>query len=860
MKPPKYKFYIGSLQTDVVAKKGFYIDSDGKISSSLQYNEATDIAPLEGADALVFDYRADNDYRREAVYFYDKNKAFMQSVLLFGKYMSVIEVPEGAHYYAAKFTTANPHYAANSEKPVIYAMKEETVHYNKLSKKYERESGQQFFRQELSGNMSVFGSAYDRLISYGYEDKLLMVITKYSEESGSWYDYYKGSFNLTDCKFDKSLKKCELKVSTIDDYSTILERYEDTYDLIKLAPALTQIDLAKRAVIQIYIAGGTTVSNFLGGTYWESDVIEAEDSHEKLDNTYHFHRIKMVRELFVKHAQDESINGAYAGDSDLYGDGHTMKAFYASSKSYVGEDVYTNFYYGVGIFDDNDGSLSYRTNYLLTETFEGEMSTPPVARSAAYVLNSVSSDSIKFVNAYNTSEELNVTYNSYSLYARILCDIEQTPNGLSTYELSPEDIVSDNRSYKRCIGAEIGSSIGTISFTSKKSSEPTKYGQDDNGKYFIPDMASSPTTGQPLPICRSAWINASFWFAYGHDYFDSWEYLWRKKFTLKDAYSIADVIKALLKKVDPSVVHEGSQDYSQFLYGSRNPVGTGRFYVFLTQKTNILAGEYDQAAQKAEVTLKDVLDMLARCFRLYWFIDNGKLRIEHISYFLNGLSYSAGAQNVQLDLTRSVDVFNRKRYSYHQTEIEFNKSELASRYEFGWQDDCTDLFSNVYVDIISNYVQKDKKDEINESLCSPDIDYMLISPENFSNDGFVLICAGIDADGRYYVPIVSAGYIDEDKNRYLALVQNYYASWAWLVKHYMYDMPAEATFCSATGYKYAEGVKRCMMSTVKIPSADDPSVYGLITTEIGTGYVESMSIDLNSRVASIDLAFTPQKI
>lgn len=862
MIPPKYKFYIGVLRTDVVAQKGYTISDSGEIFPSFTYNEAVLPTPIDNASALVFNYRTGPVGIGESVFFFDKNEALIQRVPLYGKYLSLIEVPKNARYYAARFTTANQYYAPDSEKPVIYHVSEAAVYYNKLSKIYERESGQQFFRQKLSGNINVFGTTYDKLVSYSYEDKLLFIVQKYNEKSEGWYDYFKGEFNLTDCKFNKSLKKCELKVTAIDDYSTMLERYEDKYDLIKLAPELTQIQLAKRAVIQLYIAGSDTVSNLLGGTYWEVDTLESVDSHEKLDNTYHFHLISTVPELFIKDALQE-LNGAYVGTGDLYFDNYAIKSQSTDAHYELDEDgnvTQTTFNYFLVICGKTDDYIYYKSQALYTKTYDGEVLTPPTY-SPVFILGQYSpAASIEFTSVSNTSNVIYATYNTYRLYARILCDIEQTPSGLPTFDLGQSDFVSDNRNYKKCIGVEIGSSIGTVSFSSKKSNDPTRYGQDDNGKYFTPDIEQTPTTGKPIPICRSAWINTSFWFTYGHEYFDSFEYNFRKPFVLKDSYSIAAIIKVLLKKINPSLVHDSSPDYSQFLYGSSNPIGAGRFYVFLTQKTNILAGEYDKAAQKAEVSLKEIFDMLAKCFRLYWFIDNGKLRLEHISYFLNGLSYSSTAQGIQFDLTKNIDAFNSKKYSLYQTEIEFDKSELSSRYEFGWQDDCTDFFSGIYVDIISNYIQKDKKEEVNETLCSSDIDYMLISPENFSEDGFALICAGLDENGKYYIPIVTATYIDEDKNRYMALVQNYYASWAWLVKHYMYDMPAEATFCSATGYKYAEGVKRCMKSTVRFPCEEDLSVYGLLATEVGVGHIESMSIDFNSRIASVDLAFTPSKI
>ena len=131
-----------------------------------------------------------------------------------------------------------------------------------------------------------------------------------------------------------------------------------------------------------------------------------------------------------------------------------------------------------------------------------------------------------------------------------------------------------------------------------------------------------------------------------------------------------------------------------------------RFYVFITLKTNILKGEYDQAAQKAEISFKDLMEMLRDCFRCYWYIEDGKFKVEHISFFIRGGSYSYSS-NVQLDFTKLIDQFNKKPSTYFLSEIEYDKSDLNQRYEFGWMDDVTDLFGGMAqerVDYAGGYI------------------------------------------------------------------------------------------------------------------------------------------------------------
>ena len=161
--------------------------------------------------------------------------------------------------------------------------------------------------------------------------------------------------------------------------------------------------------------------------------------------------------------------------------------------------------------------------------------------------------------------------------------------------------------------------------------------------------------------------------------------------------------------------------------------------MYITQKTNILKGDYDQPAQKAETSLEELMKMLRDCFRCYWYIEDNKFKIEHISFFMRGGSYSYNT-SIQLDFTKLVDQFNKKLSSYFQSEVEYDKTDLNQRYEFGWMDDVTDLFGGVTIDVKSNYIQKDKTEEINISQFSSDVDYMLFNPSNFSDDGFALLC------------------------------------------------------------------------------------------------------------------------
>ena len=460
------------------------------------------------------------------------------------------------------------------------------------------------------------------------------------------------------------------------------------------------------------------------------------------------------------------------------------------------------------------------------------------------------------VNVNNSSDTFTIESPFvYHIYRRLLCDVDtvEDSEGIkNTYDLPSDDFVTDNRNYKKCIGL----TGGMFFCTSRAVDEPTRYGLNDYNQYFTNEfIPGSVGIGRPLPISRNSWANASLWYVYD-SYYSLFEQRLRKQYTLRDSYSIAAAIKALLKEIDPTLQHEATAEYSRFLYDTTVPMSMARFYVHITQKTNILKGEYDQPAQKAEVSLEDIMKMLRDCFRCYWYIEDGKFKIEHISFFMRGGSYSYNT-NVQLDFTKLVDQFNKKPSSYFQSEVEYDKTDLNQRYEFGWMDDVTDLFGGVTIDVKSNYIQKDKTEEINISQFSSDVDYMLFNPSNFSDNGFALLCP-VKNGSSLELPIVETQLVDENGDTYNAVIQNFYAAWAYLVRFYMYDMPASNLDCNVLGDLYANGVKMCMKHTIEFPTEEDLDELELIKTTIGNGKIDEISVNVNTRHAKVRLLYVPQ--
>lgn len=724
--------------------------------------------------------------------------------------------------------------------------KEINPSYDKLSKKYSKENGQEFFRESLDGKINLFGKDYELINNERIETIFTFIIEKYDELYKTWNQYYMGEFSKVSCKFDHSRKKCELKITPTDSYTKILKHYEDKFDIIKdLKPHMTPIIMQKRVLLQLYILGSNKIFNCIGNQYWESDTTITIDSSTAQDlyTKYAFSPVDAASEIAVYGSSIAGVNGMYAG---------TGLTLWHESNNYKIEIFDINKAIGLASLKltDNNGNILYTSErnvsvgfnvFSVTEDFDFNKHT--------------------YIKTYEGNIALEGTQGTaiahsavgYAIYSRILCDAD-TVNGTSTYDIPSDDISQEVYAYRKMIGLSANFIIYCKAFYEF---EPTEYGLNDYGVYFSNGFlpASSGLTN-PLPILRSAWANAGLWFVYDYGYAGFEESL-RTQYILKDAYYISDVISSLLSKIDPEIHHSNGSGYSAFLYANPMPsiFTNNRFHLFITPISNIIKGDYDDSAKKGEISLKMVMDMLRDCFRCYWYIYGNSFIIEHIYYFMNGLQYSTNTRN-KYDITILKDAFNKKNIEYFQTEIEYDKSDLPSRYEMAWQNNSTEAFGNFYVDVESNYIQDSKVEAINVSNFSADIDYIQFNPSDVSSDGFVLIGAMLDGDS-FIVPIGDVAMI-KDKYSYNVTISNVYLSWPKLIEYYMFDLPAYNITCNKIQYLQSRGLKRFMKHTVKICLEDDITTNKQIHTNLGDGNINEISVNLNTRIATIQLSYRPE--
>lgn len=355
------------------------------------------------------------------------------------------------------------------------------------------------------------------------------------------------------------------------------------------------------------------------------------------------------------------------------------------------------------------------------------------------------------------------------------------------------------------------------------------------------------------PIAQSNWMNGtSYWF----NYLTVFQYLETQgmvSYLLRNAYPLWSCLSVLLAATGSSVTFQGTSAYSEFLYAASNPISGEAVKLFVTPKSNILAGDYSVPAQKAMTTLGQFLDMLRNVYQLYWFIDaDNRLRIEHIRWFKNGGSYS-GNPTVGIDLTELLEKRNATAWAYGVNEYTYEKEEMPQRYQFEWMDDERIPFKGEAIEILSPAVTEGKVESVSVGNFSSDIDYMLLNPSVFSQDGFALIGA-TGSGNSWAVPFLS--YVQQGITTTL---QNGYLAYVHLQPYYwVYDLPAKSVKINGTTYSLSY-VSRRKQQRVTIPlGASDPDFVKLVKTNIGNGEIRAVSIPLTSRVAQVTLNYDTQ--
>lgn len=718
-----------------------------------------------------------------------------------------------------------------------------------LKKNYELESNQQFFRIKLDGLVKLFDRDYD------YVKDVIDVTfdTEFHFFIFNTVQYFHGTFMATDCEIDEDNKKLEISINSLDEYTDILNGYDKTFDVIKIDPVMETVNIDLRPVLQVYMPRENVLTSIVGDSYWEEDTAKSVYRYQDIyeENKFSLSNEVMIIDLTTYVGTPvNDIRGVYVGSciGEMFDTSNITYYLYLPGQ-HAG-----NYTYRIKINRYQDGNVTFYNaklyNFSGTMLYYSWADQDFMSRNITGVIDVPERgfNLYEYINA-QTDPTVRVvgTVTAKMITTRYALDKEEMA-GTATFLrsiLADGDIAQENQNYRYVIGALFD--VGRIS--NNLSVEPTRYGKNADGLYYDTPMAVEGINY--YPIYRNSWGEKySLWIRYDYTLYSPTEDYAKTTTNQKYCYPLEGVINSFLKQIAPDitfvddVLTTETSSYSRFFFDEKNPItGFDNIQYLITPKSNVLHGINSKPAQKAPLTFSSLMNMIKNVFKCYWFVEDGKFRIEHIKFFNGGY---APDTTEPFDLTALKNERSTKSWAFNTSNYKFDKELLPERIEFEYMDNCTEAFSGSPINVISKYVQKGKVDTVNISDFSADIDYMLANKSDISEDGFALLSK--DADGK--VPY-SIGIIKGNKVN----LQNGPLSFPFIHnRYYRHDLPASNVLINEVTADVL-GILKKKEQEVKFPSDTDPNTNQLIKTYIGNGKIIKMSVNLASRIIEVTLAY-----
>lgn len=762
------------------------------------------------------------------------------------------------------------------------------VYSDGIAMKYQKHEGDEFYLPSFNTALRFTRQDYDLIErqTLGTEMTLRLEI---EDRFGQTILYQKFKFKKIDGTIDSVAKVFTVTPEPDSLYNRILAKLDEEVDLFKLstAPVIEQVQTKLRPVVQCYIENTSTVGNWMGAIYWETPISNWEDlvfSSDNSDpnNVLNPSRYGFVWDLYLSHhvytvdflGNTPNPNPIGIANTYVAGDLASPNSVGLPVAGYVKEGEYPM---------DNDFQLVIRYNAGMYTFIIQHISSGII-----YWQGNLSSGSVPAHGGFSVSlgaqggaspSSCTLRFRQFNVATRCVANVHPIydHNNVAWGTLAPgvsgsgsywghlrddDPFFADSWAYAYFIQYAVPADFAAVS--GAKTNYPTPYGLWQPGIYY----AQLP---HYKPMATSSWGDWSLWYEEsGSD--PSIDETGSVANILRHAYPLWSVLQVLLAELVPDVTFD-PQDFSAFFGPARDPshldpIANQMLNLFFTPATNILYGNYDQPAQKAKITLGKVLDVLKKAFSAYWCIDeNGKFRIEHISYYEHGGSYN-GSPSLLVDLTTYENTRVGKPWSFAQDEQSYEKDKLWSKISYPWPENASAPFVGYPILMNADYVNPDLADERTINGMMADVDVMRTAPGDYNKDGFVLLCADYDSNKLfYYLSIIELtdGY---DNIRYK--LQNGRMSGIWLDENYRYfNLPCSDVNVNNNLSVLAAG----SVSPNRVQKVNWPGTLGqllgtgdpesqlkkLVKTSAGFGKIQEFSVFLCSRKIEANLRFPTEQ-
>ena len=710
-----------------------------------------------------------------------------------------------------------------------------------------QEAGQAFYRPSLTDPFTILSPDYEIIKNQDTEHEFSFLCQELTSTSPiTWTDFFKGYFTKHDIEeFDEDHKLIRLKPLPDDDYRKLLDGLEKEFNIIDLGIEKSIIKYERFPVLQFYFEGfnSSRVWNYSGSSFWESDTSERyiQTSRQQLvDSGFH---------PWFFNGEDQSLRKRFI---NVYGTGLTtdVTGLY-EIETYPGSpndpedpnggNTLVNWRRTDGAFRLS-ASLSPTTgqevNWQLKTSDNTQFlfwnSTAPASSGQ----EDPSGNILKmFGDDTNAPGEV-IQLESYKImYRRITNNVEVLP---AAVEKIPEDnlIESFGRTHF-VINSTVAIDDATIILSRTHSVSVNIFGKVvEPAIQYIGMYYRKPTSPSDyIPSVKSLWNDTAIWILIS-PLLKAGLGVFNETIILKDAYRLDRVINALAKAIDPVLVHGQSTLFSDFLYNVSNPMtGFAQGSYYLTAKGNIIKPDYDKAATKVIVKLKDLLRALNLMFYglqydIRDFSGAKWVRLEHEYFYDRGKSYSSDL--IGADLTSIVEPHTMKPWDFNAKKWSSEKPDIPGYIKRTWPDDVSDFFNGTEIEVLSKYAEKEQRDEEPIPLITTDLDYISANTTGVSQTGLVMlevvVATAKVVEIEYYNAAIQVTQIFQNGSLAMPVLQERFGR---------YQLPAKNVKMNGS-VTTALSVTRTRKQNLRLKVNQYLDVGKLILTSLGKGRIQSL--------------------
>lgn len=717
------------------------------------------------------------------------------------------------------------------------------------------EEKEMYFRDRLQIKLTFQREDFTLINSAAFDTEFLVQTQEII--AGIWTLIDTSRFYKTDCTFDIDNETIEVSPATFDIYEDVLNGIDSEFDLIALEPPTVLVNYVRQATFQVYFPGASFISSFLDGVWFEEAVspfattpdpgdVGTDTNHLAMLNDYGFGLgtgynnptdglFNWARVVIPGDGLSPDVSGVYKAQSYEV-DGRPILTTVVGT-SYIREDgVYA-------IVNDATPPPGQIRQYIRRVSDNVIVYDSPLQTSPWSPFGQPPHSSPNQLFTSTTSADTCEAY-LFLPYVRLLTN-EETVGGDATI-LLPTDDQFPNGNFLRALP------IDTLNFefSAESSTTPTRWGKvSDDAIYFVGEYFVKPTMAETLmPVGSTTWTAASAWFWLDTALRDLQQEA-SEPITIHHAYKLADVISAILAEIGSTATHEDDPAFSDFLYATSNAIRGSRLVPVITPKSNVLIGDYDQAAQKAPIRFSEVLQLLRHFHNAFWHIDSeDRFIVEHRYYYDNGKTYGV-TPVVGTDLTTALEPRTGLAWGYRTSKYKYEKADLPERLEFAWMDKVSQPFDGYPIQVISDYVQKGLIDQRLITKFTSDIDFFNVAASDISKDGFVFLEVIEDGD-LLTVPFLEITIAADESYK----LQNGYASFLHAHSQYhTYGLPATSVNLNREDIT-ADSTIRSKIQEVEIALSDTIDPYELIESNLGVGRAVKIEKNLSSKTLKITIA------